>query len=131
PPDYLVPQQGDYLLLPYPNLGVNGAYINGVAISGNQYTLTLSDTLANLSGQAPTNSVPASSIATIQRQRSYSIQVGASGDTELWWYPATTSLPSTMVVAKSLPAGQFPFIPQPKVPTPTNLPTGTPYTGTV
>jgi hypothetical protein len=64
--------------------------------------------------------VTAAEVVTIQRQRSYSIQTDAgTGDLQLWWYPATTGMPSTMVVAKSLPptvgSTQYPFVPQPKV----------------
>ncbi|HEY5079750.1 MAG TPA: prepilin-type N-terminal cleavage/methylation domain-containing protein, partial [Opitutaceae bacterium] len=138
PPDNLVPQAGDFLMLPFPNLGPTGTQIAGVSFTGTSsagytYVLTLGDTLANLSGQPTSDSVPAYSIATIQRQRAYAIQNDATvpGTQDLWWYPATTNLPATMVVAKSLPSGQFPFVPQPKVPTPTGQPTNTPYTGTV
>ncbi|HLZ09621.1 MAG TPA: prepilin-type N-terminal cleavage/methylation domain-containing protein, partial [Chloroflexota bacterium] len=112
PPDYLLPQAGDYLLLPYPNLGSSGTLITNVSQSGQQFTLTLSDTLANLSGQSASNSVSNAEIATIQRQRSYTID-SVSGDT-LLWYPATSTMPTTMIVAKSLPPNQFPFVPQPK-----------------
>src|SRR5271169_7201680 len=55
PGDLVPPVPGDFLQLPYPNLGAGGTPITGVAATGNpnEYQLTLSDTLANLSGQSP------------------------------------------------------------------------------
>src|SRR5208337_4575405 len=87
-PDYLVPQVGDYLLLPYPNFGPGGA-----DVSQNE-------------------------VATVQRQRSYSIQTDPNNtsSTELVWYPATATMQGSYVVANSLPPNQFPFTPQLKVP---------------
>ena len=113
PPDYLVPQAGDFLSLPYPSLGANGTVITGVVQAGNQFTLTLSDTLANLSGQAVGNQVSADEIATIKRQRTYTID-STAGNT-LLWYPATASMPTSVIVASSLPVSQYPFVPQVKV----------------
>ena len=115
-PEYLVPQAGDFLLLPYPSFGSSGTPIAGVSQSGSTYTITLTDTLANLTGQPANAEVSQYEIATVQRQRSYSIQLNSStGGTELWWYPATSNLPSNMVVATQLPAAQFPFVPQVKI----------------
>ena len=127
PPDYLVPQTGDYLVLPYPQFTAGSAQVvvllTTPASPGTTYQFQLPDTLASLSGQPTTAQVTNNETATIQRQRSYAIQVDSTtGDTELWWYPATGNMPTTMVIAKSLVAGQHPFIPQLKPST-----TGTAY----
>jgi len=118
-PDYLVPQVGDYLLLPYPNFGPGGAYIAGVSNAGSLYTLSFNDSMANLSGQPAGADVSQNEVATVQRQRSYSIQTDPNNtsSTELVWYPATATMQGSYVVANSLPPNQFPFTPQLKVPT--------------
>ena len=105
PPDNLVPQAGDYIKLPGIDLGTNGAVISSATGSagGGSWTITLSAPFYPLAGASSTApDIPANAVATIIRQRSYQIQQSGS-DTQLWWYPNTTNLPSTMVVAKGLP----------------------------
>jgi prepilin-type N-terminal cleavage/methylation domain-containing protein len=118
PGDLVPPVAGDFLQLPYPYLGPGGTPITDVAATGNlnQYQLTLSDTLANLSGQAPTGQVDQNEVATIQRQRTYMIDT--VNGTTLLWYPNNGTGPASYVIASSLPATppQYPFVPQLKVP---------------
>ena len=124
PPDNLIPQQGDYIKLPGIDLGTNGVMISGAtgSPSGGLWTITVGApfyTLAGVASDSP--DIPANAVATILRQRSYQVQSDPStGDTQLWWYPNTTNLPQTMVVAKGLPTNpdgtpQYPFTAVPKV----------------
>src|ERR1039458_8622358 len=72
---YLKPVAGDFLQLPSPTLGADpGTAITGVSQTGpDQYKLTVSDSLANLSGQPVTNQVGQNEVAVIRRQRTYMI----------------------------------------------------------
>jgi type II secretory pathway pseudopilin PulG len=109
-PDYLVPQAGDYIQFPGLTIGTNGigALIAGVSSPGStngagNWTIQLQGALYSLAGISSdsSNDIPAAEVMTILRQRAYSIQVDPStGDRQLWWYPATASMPTTMVVAK-------------------------------
>ena len=120
PPDYLVPQPGDYIKLPGINLGTNGAVITAASgsSSGGAWTITVGAPFYTIAGVSASDPIsPQNAVATIIRQRSYSIQQDPNtGDTQLWWYPNTTSMPSTLVVAKGLPTNpdgtpQYPFTP--------------------
>src|ERR1017187_9262721 len=92
---YLKPVAGDFLQLPSPTLGADpGTAITGVSQTGpDQYKLTVSDSLANLSGQPVTNQVGQNEVAVIRRQRTYMID-SVTGTT-LLWYPNDGSTPAS------------------------------------
>jgi type II secretory pathway pseudopilin PulG len=120
PPDYLVPQPGDYIKLPGINLGTNGTVITGAAgsSSGGAWTITVERTHVHDCGcpHRRPMSPRTPSQRSFARGPIPSSRTPTTGDTQLWWYPNTTSMPTTLVVAKGLPTNpdgtpQYPFTP--------------------